>query len=86
MSDYLSLWIKLEVLLGAIFSVLFFLMKKIGDSIESEVKDIRNYLNEISNKNYSAVIKINKYQDFLEISLILKNIVKRLKNRDKKKK
>ena len=58
---------------------------KISKRVSYDISQISNYLNEISNKNYKAVIKTQYFSEFLQISLLLKNLLKKLANRDKKK-
>ena len=84
--EFFELWIELEIILLILFTLLFLVLKNINNKVSAEIQDMQDYLREISNKNYSAVLKINNIYEFLEISLILKNIVKRLHNKDKKKK
>jgi len=67
------------------FFIVFYVSKKTIDRVNSDVKDIKEYLEDINAKDYKSVIKIKHYVEFLEISLLLKNIVKRLKQKDSKK-
>jgi signal transduction histidine kinase len=55
--------------------------KKIG----YDISQIIQYLDEISNKNYKAVIKTRYFSEFLQVSLQLKNLVKKLSNRERQK-
>ena len=55
--------------------------KKIG----YDISQIIHYLNEISNKNYKAIIKTRYFSEFLQVSLQLKNLVKKLSNRERQK-
>ena len=57
-----------------------------SNKLSQDVKEFQKYLEEVSNKNYQAVVKIKYFHEFLEMSLRLKNIVKRLNNKDTKKK
>ena len=50
-----------------------------------DISQITNYLDEVSNKNYKAVIKTKYFYEFLQISLLLKNLVKKLSKNEKKK-
>ena len=69
----------------SILLFVFYMLKKINTKLEDDIQEIKNYVTEISShKNYDAIIKIKNYTEFLEISLILKNIVKRLKQKEKK--
>lgn len=65
----------------AAFTVSYNMSKKIRD----DILQIINYLDEIANKNYKAVIKTKHFSEFLQISLQLKNLVKKLNNRERQK-
>ena len=83
--DFNLVWIQFFILALLVFSLVFYFLKKLNTKLTDDIKEIKNYVTEISeHKNYEAIIKIKNYTEFLEISLILKNIVKRLKQRDKK--
>ena len=84
MSDFYSLWIILGVILTLIVLMSFYIAKSMASRIEHDINELREYLNAISNKNYEAHIRIKYYQEFLEISVLLKNLIKRLNNREKK--
>jgi signal transduction histidine kinase len=79
--------IYLEVIaIYAIFMIIAFLIThKISSRVHYDVEQISKYLLEIAEKNYKAVIKPKYFSEFLQISLLLKNLVKKLANRDKKK-
>jgi len=74
----------LVVALMLIIFVLFYLYKKTVNKLSDDIAEVINYLDDINNKDYDSIIKINTFQEFLQISLLLKNIVKRLKQREKK--
>ena len=85
LSDFNLVWIQFFILALLVFSLAFYFLKKLNTKLTDDIKEIKNYVTEISeHKNYEAIIKIKNYTEFLEISLILKNIVKRLKQKDKK--
>jgi hypothetical protein len=72
------------IALVVLFFVFYFIQKKYKN-LKEDIDAIKSYLQEVSeDKNYYAVIKIKNYIEFLEISLILKNIVKRLHQKTKK--
>ncbi|MEA3374297.1 MAG: ATP-binding protein [Campylobacterota bacterium] len=58
---------------------------RLSHRIQNDINSLTDYLEEIGNKNYKAVIKTNHFSEFLLISLQLKNLVKKLSNRDKQK-
>lgn len=80
---YNDVWITIAALFGAVFVGVFFVLRFMIGSITDEIDDINNYLEEINNKNYEAVLKIEHHLEFLQLSLLLKNIVKRLKGKNK---
>lgn len=85
MEDFYSLWVKLVIIFIFILVIAFYISKKMSAQIVFDIEQITKYLNEISNKNYNAVIKTKYFYEFLQISLMLKNLVKKLSNRDKQK-
>jgi signal transduction histidine kinase len=85
MEDFYSLWIKLAVLFAVILLLAFYASKRMSARVLYDIEQLTNYLDEISNKNYKAIIKTKYFYEFLQISLLLKNLVKKLSNRDKQK-
>lgn len=51
--------------------------------LESDVAAVNRYLDAIGGKNYKAELKVRYYKEFLQIALQLKNVVKRLRQREK---
>ena len=85
MSEFYSLFLKLFLLFFLVFLIAFYISKRMTDKIVFDIEQITNYLDEVTRKNYSYVIKTEYFYEFLEISLKLKNIVKRLHSKDKQK-
>ena len=85
MSDFYSLWSKLALAFVVIVMISFYISKEMSQRIVYDIEQITKYLDEMSNKNYKAVIKTEYFYEFLQISLMLKNLVKKLSNRDKQK-
>ncbi len=85
MSDFYSLWSKLAFAFIIVIFISFYISKKMSEKIFYDIEQITKYLDEISNKNYKAIIKTKNFYEFLQISLMLKNLVKKLSNRDKQK-
>jgi two-component system, OmpR family, phosphate regulon sensor histidine kinase PhoR len=73
------------------FAVSFFILLAIiipyqlSKKIHYDIKQITNYLEELSNKNYQAIIQTRYFSEFLQISIMLKNLAKKLTNRAKQK-
>lgn len=85
MDEFYSLWSKLIFLFLIILLSALYTSKKMSKKIVYDIKQITEYLDEISNKNYKATIKTENFHEFLQISLLLKNLVKKLHKRDKQK-
>lgn len=85
MDEFYSLWSKLIFLFLIILLSALYTSKKMSEKIVYDINQITEYLDEISNKNYKATIKTENFYEFLQISLLLKNLVKKLHNRDKQK-
>lgn len=86
LSDFHSLYIKLFLSISLAFAIAFYIFKNINKKILYDIEQIRLYLEKISNKKYNAVVKVKHFYEFLHISLMLKNIVKKLHSKDKHKK
>nr|WP_321266411.1 ATP-binding protein [uncultured Sulfurimonas sp.] len=85
MSDFYSLWSKLFLLFLVVIVFAFFISNNMSAKIVYDIEQITLFLDEISNKNYKAIIKTKYFYEFLQISLMLKNLVKKLHSRDKQK-
>ena len=83
--DFYSLWIKLFFVFIAIGIIAAFVSRKMSQKVVYDILQITDYLNEVSNKNYKAIIKTKYFYEFLQISLLLKNLVKKLSKNEKKK-
>ncbi|MFT7004201.1 MAG: two-component system phosphate regulon sensor histidine kinase PhoR, partial [Sulfurimonas sp.] len=85
MSDFYSLWSKLALVFFIVIAIAFYISKSMSAKIVYDIEQITKFLDEIYNKNYNAVIKTKYFYEFLQISLMLKNLVKKLSSRDKQK-
>lgn len=85
MSDFYSLWSKLFLVFLTVVLIAFYISKRMSARIIYDIEQITIFLDEISNKNYNAIIKTKYFYEFLQISLMLKNLVKKLSTRDKQK-
>lgn len=77
------------ILISIVFLILlltsFFYIKKLQNELEEDIGSLENYVLEISeHKNYEATLHIKHYLEFLSISVTLKNIIKRLRQKEKK--
>ena len=83
---YNQVWMILGGLYLFIMIIIYFSVKSINYKLSEDIEHFQDYLDEVSNKNYEAVVIIKYFYEFLEMSLRLKNIIKRLNNKDMKKK
>ena len=83
---YNQVWILLGTLSVLILFLIYFFIRSINSKLIEDTNHFKDYLDEVSNKNYEAVVIIKYFREFLEMSLRLKNVVKRLNNKDSKKK
>ncbi len=80
-SDTASLSIVFFILGSSLFLLsftLFYLLKKQNDELIEDVEELSEYILDISHKKYTSSINIKYYAEFLQISLYLKNVIKRL--------
>ncbi len=85
MYDFYSLWTKIFFVFMGILILATFISKTMSQKVVYDIEQITNYLDEVSNKNYKAVIKTKYFYEFLQISLLLKNLVKKLSKNERKK-
>ena len=86
---YIEIYTLFSMLTLYFFALVFLLFKvltKIRKNILEDVDSLSEYLHNISeNKQYDSKLYIKHYLEFLHISIVLKNIVKRLRAKTKKK-
>jgi len=85
MSEFYDLWLRLALVFSFFIIVGIIVAYNISKKIRHDIDEITNYLREISEKNYRAVIKPEYFSEFLYIAVTLKNLAKKLNNRDKQK-
>ncbi|MDO9207964.1 MAG: HAMP domain-containing sensor histidine kinase [Sulfuricurvum sp.] len=85
MGYFYQLWITLAASFALFIVIALILAFKISKKVQYDIAQITYYLHEISAKNYMAVLKPEHFREFLQITLLLKNLVKKLRNRDKQK-
>ncbi|MDP1785470.1 MAG: histidine kinase dimerization/phospho-acceptor domain-containing protein, partial [Sulfuricurvum sp.] len=85
MQYFYLLWIKLAASFALFIVIALIIAFKISKKTQYDIAQITHYLHEISAKNYMAVLKPEYFREFLQITLLLKNLVKKLRNRDKQK-
>ncbi len=85
MQDFYALWRNLLIVFIFFTAIAIIISYKMSKRVRYDINQITQYLDEISNKNYKAVIKTKYFNEFLQISLLLKNLVKKLASREKQK-
>lgn len=80
-----TIYISLGFFLLFVLALSVYLYSKLLHRLKYDLEQVREYLYDISeNKDYNSTIKIDNFTEFLQISLVLKNIVKRLNQKEKK--
>jgi signal transduction histidine kinase len=85
LKNFYSLLFNLGIAFFIVILIAFYISKAMGKKIVYDLEQVTDYLDEISNKNYKAAVKIKYFKEFLEISIVLKNLAKKLNNKDKQK-
>jgi len=85
MGYFYQLWVKLAATFLFFVIIALLTAYNISKKAQYDIAQITHYLHEISAKNYMAVLKPEHFREFLQITLLLKNLVKKLRNRDKQK-
>ena len=81
-----TLYIELLLFSFILLPLAFYFYKKTVDTLQEEIDSFQNYIDKIDQKEYEATFKAKHFQEFLQLSVSLKNIIKRLYSKDKKKK
>ncbi|OYZ59196.1 MAG: two-component sensor histidine kinase, partial [Sulfuricurvum sp. 24-42-5] len=79
MGYFYQLWIKLAATFALFIIIALITAFKISKKAQYDIAQITHYLHEISAKNYMAVLKPQHFREFLQITLLLKNLVKKLR-------
>lgn len=85
MDHFYKLWIQLVGAFSILVIIALIIAYNISKKTRYDILQITRYLDEVSAKNYRAVLKPEYFREFLQISILLKNLVKKLHNRDKQK-
>ncbi|MCX6072838.1 MAG: ATP-binding protein [Campylobacterales bacterium] len=85
MHHFYELWFRLLASFVIFIFIALIIAYKISKKTRHDIGQITQYLNAIAEKNYQAIHKPQYFQEFLYLSLLLKNLVKKLRNRDKQK-
>ncbi len=83
-SDRLVLiFLNISLLVGAVSGLWYLIFRRIAFEVKQDTDAILGYLEDVSHKNYGATIRSEHFLEFLQISLKMKNLVKKLQKRDK---
>ena len=85
MSNFYTLWSRLIMIFVVSMIIGLIGAYQMSKRVRYDIEQIVKYLDEISNKNYKAVIKTEYFKEFLHIALNLKDLAKKLATRDKQK-
>lgn len=85
MEHFYSLWIKLFIAFVVLVLIAFIITFNISKKARYDISQITHYLDEVSIKNYRTILKPLYFHEFLQISIVLKNLVKKLQKREKQK-
>lgn len=85
MEHFYALWIKFFAAFFTLTIIALAIAYNISKKTRHDITQITRYLDEVSAKNYKALLKPEYFREFLQISILLKNLVKKLNNRDKQK-
>ena len=85
LDDFYKLLYRLAGVLALLLFVVVYLAIRMSRKIRYDIAQLSAYLEEISDKNYKAVVKPRYFTEFLQISLLLKNLVKKLAKRERQK-
>ena len=85
MHNFYALWSNLLIIFALMTLIAIAISFKMSRRIRYDIEQITQYLDAISNKNYKAIVKTRYFNEFLQISLLLKNLVKKLASREKQK-
>ena len=83
--EFYAIYVKIIAIYSLFMLFAFILTNKMSQKVNYDIVQLSKYLSEISNKNYKAIVKTKYFHEFLHISILLKNLVKKLSNREKKK-
>lgn len=85
MDHFYGLWLKMVGGFSILVVIALMIAYNISKKARYDILQITHFLDQVSAKNYHAVLKPEYFREFLQISILLKNLVKKLHNRDKQK-
>lgn len=85
MDVFYNTWSKLALTFGLVLMISLIISYKTSQRIRYDIKQITDYLLGITNKEYKSILKTKYFKEFLHISILLKDLVKKLNAREKQK-
>ncbi|WP_298690411.1 HAMP domain-containing sensor histidine kinase [uncultured Sulfuricurvum sp.] len=85
MNHFYMLWTRFVAAFAVLVVIALLIAYNISKKARHDIIQITQYLDQVSAKNYKAVLRPEYFREFLQISILLKNLVKKLHNRDKQK-
>lgn len=83
--DFYSMWLRITVIFALSIFVGLYLIYRLSKKIQNEISKLTTTLDEISNKNYKAVVNASFSKEFFEIEHHIKKLTTTLEKRVKQK-
>jgi signal transduction histidine kinase len=83
--EFFDMWLRITTLFLLSILIGFFVVYRLSKKIENEISKVTTTLDEISNKNYKAVVNANFAQEFTKIEEHIKKLSTKLEKREKQK-
>jgi signal transduction histidine kinase len=84
-NNFMQMWIQITAIFAIFVFIGLFFSYKMSKKLQHEVANIKNFVDELSNKNYKATMANSRIVEFLQINLNLKKLSKKLDKREKQK-
>jgi signal transduction histidine kinase len=78
-------WYRMAIAITLFIILSIIISYQMSKKIRYDIEQITSYLEELSNKNYKAIIQTKYFNEFLQISVLLKDLAKKLHNRSRQK-
>ncbi len=78
-------WYRMIIAVGFFILLSMIIPYQMSKKIRYDIDQIIRYLEELSDKNYHAVLQTRYFNEFLQISVMLKSLAKKLSNRARQK-
>jgi two-component system, OmpR family, phosphate regulon sensor histidine kinase PhoR len=81
-----GMWLKIAIVFGVALALSALYSYRMNKNIQIQIEEISDYLKELENKNYKAIIKPSFAKEFFSIADILTSLTKKLEKQDSQKK